>query len=103
MLVHVAALPTASMIMSTPLLSSVTDRMSVTRLGELRSKAFVAPRETRWMWCLGELVVKIVVEGRARRRSWIAAAPTPELPPRIRIELGWEPEGSTPGMYGREI
>jgi hypothetical protein len=50
-------------------------------------KHFVAPRERRCAWCAVELVVRSVACGRVRRRSWIAEAPTPELPPRMRTEL----------------
>ncbi len=36
---------------------------------------------------MAELVVRMVAEGRASRRSWMAAAPTLELPPRTRMDL----------------
>ena len=57
----------------------------------------VASRELRWAWCWGELVVRIVVEGSARRKIWIAAVPTPELPPRTRMVFGREPVVAPPG------
>lgn len=43
----------------------------------------------------------MVADGREIRRSWIAAEPTLELPPRIRIDLGSvfaDCERDRPGM-----
>lgn len=45
----------------------------------------------------------MVAVGRARRRIWIAEAPTPELPPRMRREVGWGPVVWWLGRKGRGI
>lgn len=84
--------------------------MSVMRVGEVWLKALVAPREVvRRVWWWGEAVVRMVVDeeaGRARRRIWMAEAPTPELPPRTRMEAGVgpvvEPEGRKRSGMRRE-
>ena len=48
-------------------------------------------------------MVRIAAVGSASLRIWIAAAPTPELPPRTRTEFGWGPVVAPSGRKGRGI
>ena len=48
-------------------------------------------------------MVKIAAVGSASLRIWIAAAPTPELPPRTRTDFGWGPVVAPSGRKGRGI
>ena len=48
-------------------------------------------------------MVRIAAVGSASLRIWIAAAPTPELPPRTRTDFGWGPVDAPSGRKGRGI
>jgi len=69
----------------------------------LRSKVMVGPRVERWLWCFCKAVTSMVYSGIARRRNWIAAAQTAELPPRIRTEDGLKPVLGPEGRNGRGV
>ena len=72
-------------------------------IGELRSKVMVMPRVERWLWCSCEAVTSMVHSWTARRRSWIAAAKTAEIQPRIRTEDGMKSVLGLEGRNGRGV
>lgn len=61
--------------------------------------SIVAPSDARRAWFEGELVAKMGIDGYECRRSWIAAAPTDELPPRMRIDVGNFCKADKLGMF----
>jgi hypothetical protein len=75
-------------------------------IGGLRSKVMVVPRVERWLWCFCKAVTNLrvwCIPGLRDKRSWIAAAQTAELPPKIRTEDGMKPVLGLEGRNGRGV